>query len=412
MKISSRIISLSIILMITNQSLNANSTIDDFLSEYETNTEEIISPDVSQPSENKFNFNIIEKAKLSVEHSHFSDVERDYEIKLYTKSFSEAENEEIIYNLKRDLFLKKDLLAKNKILKNRYETLIETIYQHRVITLINKEINIEKKNLKITKAMAEKESDILKIYNIQDDINNLNLKKFQLKQENNIFLENISLILNDININEIEKEISENIFINPSTVIDYISQNIDTLSVDIKNSLFLKSNADKMNLSKHKLDLIESKNSLKLDSVRLKFDDSKKSKNAFSIGVSVEMPIASNDSKVMNEKLKFLSLQSKANKNIQNIQNRVKKLKIDIKYLSEYLKKIDNQINRSTISKDRNSYYKIKLSLKIKQKNIKLEKAKAKIVHQILQKYINILYMTDTIKESELKNLIQNREVS
>ncbi len=404
MKINSKAI---IILILIHKLLSADSVIDNFfLSEVDENIDAIIS---QKESNNKFG--LIEKAKLSVEHSHFSDVERDYTLKIYTKGFSEAKNEENIYNLRRDLFIKKGLLSKSKALRDKYKTLIEAIYQDRLLTLTNREIRIEKKNLKITKAMAEKESDILKIYNIQDNIDSLKLKKFQLKQEHNIFLENISLISNS-EIKDIKREINDYIFTHSIKTTNYISQHIDTLSIDVENNILLNSDADKIRLSEHKIDLIKAKNGIKLDSIQLKYDDSKKSKNAFSVGLSIEVPIPPSNSKIMNEKLKFLSLKSKADKDSKSIQYRVKKLKIDIKYLSKYLKKINHQITKSNISTPKNSYYKIKLSLKMRQKSLKLEKRKSKILYQILQKYITILYIADKLEESKLKDIIRDKGIS
>ncbi len=190
----------------------------------------------------------------------------------------------------------------------------------------------------------------------------------------------------------------------------HISHNISkTNQLNLDNNILLKNDNYKLALVKQKVKSFKIQDDIKLDNIELKFNDSKKRKNALSFGFSVEIPISKNNSKLINEKVKLLALKNKINEDKINLVHKIAILKMQIHDTINYFAKIDDQINTGTLSSKR-KHYTPKLLLKIKKKNIKLEKAKAKTFYQLLEQYLTLLYITDTVGNSNLKNMIQNSE--
>jgi hypothetical protein len=167
----------------------------------------------------------------------------------------------------------------------------------------------------------------------------------------------------------------------------------------------LERNFDKVRLEEQKIKTIQDKDNIKLDYVGFKYDDSKKSKNAFSVDVAVEIPISNESQKIINEKIKLLKSKERVLKNRQKIKNKISILQQEIKGLIEYFYKVDAQLNGTSPRK--NSTYAYKLYEDMEKRNIKLKKERTKIAYQIMQKYISFLYWSNNITNTNFYTLFQ-----
>ena len=392
-----------LISVLTIQILNAN-LIDNFL-----------HIDFNKDSSNnllldkKFDHNYIDKARINIEHSHFSDVERDYTIRLYTKSFSQVDNEEKIYNLNKKLYQEEIYLQKMDLIKDRYKVLIETMYQNRLLHVLLEEMNFKQNSLDMKKNLLEKESDIITLYEIKKSINNIELAQLKEQRKYQKLLYKIQRILKIENLFTIRREINQHIFLDPYKIMDYINQNIGSFPKSNIN-IFSKSNISKLELAKEKMRSENIKQKMKLDNIEMKFDDSKKSKNALSVGLSIEIPMAKNSTNILKEQLKIFNIQNKIEKIESNLNDKIIELTQDIKSLINYFKKVDIQKSKINIKNKKNSYP-IKFLLSIKKQHLKFEKEKTKTLYQILNKYVTLLYLTNQLETSDFKDILKNKRV-
>ncbi len=387
-----------IFIISSSQLLNASSVINDFLSI--ENSDEIDT----FLRESRFEKSYIDKARVTIEHSHFSDIEREYAIRVYTKSFDEVDNEEKLYNLNKDIYAEKNQLTKLDLLKNRYKILIETMYQNRLLHLLLNDMNLKQNSLDLRKSSLEKESDILKLHTIKQSINDTERQQLKYQQKYQRLLYKIQRILKVENLNNIREEINQNIFLDPYKIINYVSKNIESNEILNQNIL-----SKKIALAEEKIHKERIKDTIKLNNIDIKFDDSKKRKNSLSIGVGIEIPIAKNNTNVLEEQLKLMSIKNKIEENNSKTKNRIIELKQDIEYLIDYFKKIDNQISKINVDSEK-SFYPIEFSLKIKKQNLKFEKEKAKTLYQMLNKYTTILYLTNRLKNSNFQKFLATKK--
>ncbi len=392
-----------LISVLTIQILNAN-LIDNFLHiDYDKDSSNNLLID------KEFDYNYIEKARVSIENSHFSDIERDYTIRLYTKSFSQVDNEEKIYNLTKKLYQGEIHIHKMDLIKDRYKILIETMYKNRLLHVLLEEMNFKQNSLDMKKNLLEKESDIITMYDIKKSINNIELEQLKEQRRYQKLLYKIQRILKIENLSTIREEINQHIFLKPYKIMEYINQNIE-LILKSHTNLFSINNINRLELAKEKMRSENIKDNMKLDNIEMKFDDSKKSKNALSVGLSIEIPIAKNSTNILKEQLKIFDIQNKIEKRNIDLNNRTIELTQDIKSLMNYFKRADIQKSKINID-DKKNIYPIKFLLNIKKQHLKVEKEKTKTLYQILNKYITLLYLTNQLENSDFKDILKNKGV-
>ncbi len=356
----------------------------------------------------QFESSYIEKARVNVEQSHFSHPERDYALRLYTKSSQEIENEERLFNLNKEIYKEKNNLEKIDTLKNRYKILVETAYQSRLLHMLLDEMNFKQNTLDVRKNSLEKESDVINLYEIKKSINNTELQQLRYQQKHQRLLYKIGRVLGIEDLSLIRKEINQNIFSNPTKIINYISQDIKENN-QLSSNLFSKNDNYKLELAKERTKTEKIKDQIKLDNIEVKFDDSKKMKNSLSVGLSIEIPISKNSADIAKEQLKLLSLKNKIDRNSNELKDKIIELKEDILFLIKYFNKTSTQISNINLD-DGQGTYPIKFILNIRKQNLKFEKEKAKTLYQITDKYINLLYLTNRLENSNFKDILKNRE--
>jgi hypothetical protein len=394
---------------ILSTQLTANSIVDDFLFTDQSTINQNGESIKSIYQNNEFQNSYIEKARLSIEHSHFSDVERDYSLRLYTKSFSEVENEKNLYFLEKNLYLNKEYINSLNILKQRYDVLLDLIYKYTLINLIDEEINFKKEALKKAKFFIDNKSDISAVYSKKVALSDSKLSKSKLQYKYNNTLSKIEQILKNRDRKDIEKEMNLSLFLAPFNCINFISKNLENnMSATEDNNLFLKESINKFYLTQQKLKFTEIENDIKLNNVELKYDDSKKRKNAMSISIGIEIPFSENRAKNIKNKIKVLTAKQKSIQNHQKITDKISYLKKEIKEYINYFNEIDAQISDNTPKKS--NFYSYKLFTDMKKREIKLKKERSKIVYQIAQKYIALLYWSNTIEDTKFNTLFQHNQ--
>jgi len=387
--------------------LTANSIVNDFLFSKQSiqNSESIES--IYQ--NNEFQKSYIEKARLSIEHSHFSDVERDYSLRLYTKSVSEIENEKNLYFLEKDLNLNKQYINYLNTLKQRYEVFLELVYRYNLISLIDEEINFREEVLNKAKYFIDNKSDISSVYSKKIALSDTRLSKSRLQYRYNNILSQIKQVIENKDTKDIEKEINLSLFLSPYSCIDFISKNLDNnISLSADNNPFLKNSINRVHLTQQKLKSTEIDNDIKLDNIELKYDDSKKRKNALSVSIGIEIPFSEDRTKNIKNKIKLLTEKQKLIQNRQKIANKVSNLKKEINEYINYFNEIDVQISDNIPKKS--NFYSYKLFTDMKKREIKLKKERSKIVYQIAQKYISFLYWSNTIEDTKFNTLFQHNQ--
>jgi hypothetical protein len=295
------------------------------------------------------------------------------------------------------------------LIKDRYKVLIETMYQNRLLHVLLEEMNFKQNSLDMKKNLLEKESDIITLYEIKKSINNIELAQLKEQRKYQKLLYKIQRILKIENLFTIRREINQHIFLDPYKIMDYINQNIGSFPKSNIN-IFSKSNISKLELAKEKMRSENIKQKMKLDNIEMKFDDSKKSKNALSVGLSMEIPMAKNSTNILKEQLKIFNIQNKIEKIESDLNDKIIELTQDIKSLINYFKKVDIQKSKINIKNKKNSYP-IKFLLSIKKQHLKFEKEKTKTLYQILNKYVTLLYLTNQLETSDFKDILKNKRV-
>ncbi len=372
--------------------LYSSTVIDDFLFQSQKKLAKY-SLDID-----KFDRNYIDKARLSVEHSHFSDLEREYAVRVYTKSKAELDNQEDMYNLKKSLYHGKRDLEVSDLLKSRYMLVLEAMYLDRERYLLDEEISLQKLQYKFEKTMIKDNNDIVDIYGSKQNIERLKLQKKKSIYRYEKLLGEIHSFVPYYDKTAIKDQINQYLFVSPSSLLKrlFIQFNTDTLLDEV----ILQNSKDKIALAEEKLKSMQIKNYIKLDNIEIKFDDSKKRKNALSLGISVEIPIAQNSLNYLDERLKVEAIKHSTDVKIQRIEKKIESVKDDIHYLLQHLKDI------KLLKYSQQNISHIALSLKVKKEQLKLKKLETKTLYQVLKKYIQLLYLTGSLDDYVYKNLI------
>jgi hypothetical protein len=389
--------------------LYANSIVADFLSATKNITLQENETLESIYQRNAFKSSYIDKARVSIEHSHFSDVERDYSLRLYTNNPIDIENQKKIFNIEKKLNLNEKNIDTLSTIRERYQLLSELIYKYSLITLLDAEIEFQQNALKKSAYYIENESDVMKVYKNKEKLQDMKLEKAKLHLQYNNLLSQIEQLLEDQKREDIENAINLSLLLSPYSVATFISENIDPNNSDILESHpILERNFDKVRLEEQKIKAIEDKNNIKLDYIGFKYDDSKKSKNAFSVDVAVEIPISHESQKIVNEKIKLLKSKERVLKNRAKIKNKISILQQEIKELLQYFHKVDAQLNETAPRK--NGMYAYKLYDNMEKRNIKLKKERSKIAYQLIEKYISFLYWSNNLKNTNFYTLFQHNK--
>ncbi len=389
--------------------LSAGSVVMDFLSAADSDIDAKYRGIASLYEEDVPQFNYIDKARVSVRHSHFSDVEREYALRLYTKSLSDLQNETKSYALEKRLALSDGDIALLNIRRQRYEMLLELLYRYSELQLLDDKKRFEKEALHSMRYFAQSESDITGVYKRKEALRDIELAQSKLQMEYNALLTEIAQTVNKKN-EAVEKELNLSLFLPAYTLLDYIvadlDKNVSAAGVD-ENPIVVKS-FERVNLARQRVKSEQDKSSVRLDYVGLKYDDSKKSKNAFAVDVAVEIPLSRDRRKIVREKVKLLKDRQKAEENRKKIVQKVSRLHHEVKDMMTYFYTLDSQIKETRPKKS--NYYAFKLYESMKKRDLRLRKERLKVAWKTAQKYVAWLYWSNRLHETDFSKLLQRTQ--
>lgn len=385
--------------------LSAGSVVTDFLLATESDIDTQYRSIASLYEESAPKYNYLDKARVSVRHSHFSDIEREYALRLYAKSPADLENETKSYALEKRLALSDENIALLNIRRQRYEVVLELLYKYSLLQLVDDKIRFEKEILHNARYFTQSESDITTVYKKKEALNDTKLEQSRVQMEYNGLLTEIAQTVSKEN-KAIEKELNLLLFSPAYALIDHISKNFDdNVSVSVDENPILVKSFERVDLARQKVKSQQDKSGIKLDYVGLKYDDSKKSKNAFAVDVAVEIPLSKDTTRIVSEKVKLFKNRQKAEDNRKKILQKISRLHHEIKDLIGYFYTVDSQI-KETIPR-KNNYYAYKLYESMKKRDLRLRKERLKVAYKTAQKYVAWLYWSNKLHETDFSKLLQ-----
>jgi len=389
--------------------LSAGSVVTDFLSAADSDIDVKYRGIASLYEENvPQQYDYIDKARVSVRHSHFSDIEREYALRLYAKSPADLENETKSYALEKRLALSDENIALLNIRRQRYEAVLELLYKYSVLQLLDDTMRFEKEALHNARYFAQNESDITAVYKKREALRDTELEQSRLQMEYNALLTEIAQTVGKEN-EAVEKELNLLLFSPAYALIDHISANLDSnVSVAVDENPIVVKSLERVDLARQKVKSEQDKSGIKLDYVGLKYDDSKKSKNAFAVDVAVEIPLSKDTRKIVSEKVKLFKNRQKAEENRKKIVQKISGLRHELKDLISYFYVVDRQIQDTKPRK--NNYYAFKLYESMKKRDLRLRKERLKVAWKTAQKYVAWLYWSNKLHETDFSKLLQRTQ--
>ena len=397
-----------LLFLATLSSLNA-SIFDDFLDTQKIKQLQLKQNELFQqhPHESK----LFENIRFNIEHSDFDTLQRKYAIRAYTRKPGSVKKEQRQYALQKKYIKQMQSWDKNRHLQERYTVLIEALKQHNLLKLIQEQISFEQKSLQILASYIQDNRDILKLETIKNKIAKLKLQYSQSKQSYINQLQNIKFLLQNpnITIDAIKNEIQNITQLSSQKFINFMLEM--PLPLNANDNITLLEREYSINLAKERLQTLNDQEKIGLDNLELKYDDSKKSKNALTFGLSFNIPIHSDQSKIIKEKLKLSSANESYIQAQDALEQQLLSLKNEIEYNINYLTLLKKELERGTFksSVSEINFNTLKFILDQKAKKLELKKKKINTLHQVQKDYLTLLYLTKNIDNQQFKQLMINR---
>ena len=397
-----------LLFLATLSSLNA-SIFDDFLDTQKIKQLQLKQNELFQqhPHESK----LFENIRLNIEHSDFDTLQRKYGIRAYTRKPGSVKKEQRQYALQKKYIKQMQSWDKNRHLQERYTVLIEALKQHNLLKLTQEQISFEQKTLQILASYVQDSRDILKLETIKNKIAKLKLQYSQSKQSYINQLQNIKFLLQNpnITIDAIKNEIQNITQLSSQKFINFMLEM--PLPLNANDNITLLEREYSINLAKERLQTLNDQEKIGLDNLELEYDDSKKSKKALSFGLSFNIPIHSDQSKIIKEKLKLSSANESYIQAQDALEQQLLSLKNEIEYNINYLTLLKKELEKGTFksSVSEINFNTLKFLLDQKSQKIELKKKRISTLHQVKKDYITLLYLTKNIDNQQFKQIMINR---
>ncbi len=389
-------------------SLNA-SILDDFLE-----TKNIMQLHQKQdklfevyPHESK----LFENVRLNIEHSNFDELQRKYRLRAYTRKPGSLKSEKRQYQLQKSYIKAMQSWDKNSILQERYSILIEALKQNSLLKLLSEQIAFEQKALQTLSSYVQNNQDILKLEAIKNKIAKLKLQYSQSEQSYTQQLLTIKFSLENptTTIDAIKNEIQNLSHFETQKLINFI---INTpLPHEPTNNITSIQKKYELNLAKQRLHTLDDQHKIGLDNIEMEYDDGKKSKNALSFGLSFNIPIHTDQSKIIKEKLKLSSAKESLTKAQKELNHQLLTLKNEIEYNINYLTLLQKEMKRDsfTSSVSEINFNTLKFLLEQKAQKLEVKKNSMRTLYKVEKDYLTLLYLTKNIDNPQFRQLILNR---
>jgi len=348
--------------------------------------------------------NYIEKIRAEAEVSHFSDTERQYTLQAFPKSISEMEIEENIYHLKKSYI--KNHVDNSNIIKVRYTHIIDAYYQKAYTVLVKAYVELYKKKLDIANVSNEDSADAARTMKIKNKLSSLKREYFNSQTKYQNILNTIS---RDSNIQEhIAALLRDDLFIDSGMILKNVKAKAEAIAYTPKERDLYK-----VQLLEQKVSLDERKDSWHVRSFDLKYDDSKRERNAFTLGVSLEVPLPGNKNlKHLDNRLKLIEAKEKILTGEEKTSERTYKLIDKIHFLSSYLQKLESSF--IDVKKYRN-FAKIdgvdpQFLLDLRKENLETAETKLKTRYKLYQAYIEFLDLNRELNRLSGENFLARKQ--
>lgn len=354
---------------------------------------------------------LFENARLNIEHSNFDQLEKKYAIRAYAKKPGSVQSEKRQYTLQKKYVQKMQNWDHNTQLQERYSILIEALKQHNVLKLLQEQILLEQKTLQILASYVHNDQDILKLETIKNKIAKLKLQYTKTDQSYINQLQNIQYYLQNpnITIDTIKNEIQNITHINSQKFINFMTNT--PLPLDLKNNITLLKKEYSLNLAKERLQTLKDQKKIGVDNFELEYDDGKQNKNALSFGLSFNIPLDTDRSKMIKEKLKLSSAQESLIESQDTLNQKILILKNKIEYDINYLTLLEQELKKDTFKSSVNKidFYTLKFLFHQKSQKIEIKKSTIDTLYNLKEHYLSLLYLTKNINNPQFRQLILNR---
>ena len=397
-----------LLFLATLSSLNA-SIFDDFLDTQKIKQLHLKQNELFQqhPHESK----LFENIRFNIEHSDFDTLQRKYGIRAYTRKPGSVKKEQRQYALQKKYIKQMQSWDKNRHLQERYTVLIEALKQHNLLKLTQEQISFEQKTLQILASYVQDSRDILKLETIKNKIAKLKLQYLQSKQSYINQLQNIKFLLQNpnITIDAIKNEIQNIAQLSSQKFINFMLEM--PLPLNANDNITLLEREYSINLAKERLQTLNDQEKIGLDNLELEYDDSKKSKNALSFGLSFNIPIHSDQSKIIKEKLKLSSANESYIQAQDALEQQLLSLKNEIEYNINYLTLLKKELEKGTFksSVSEINFNTLKFLLDQKAQKLEVKKKSISTLYKVKKDYLTLLYLTKNIDDQQFKQLMINR---
>lgn len=395
-----------IIIFLFTYALNADSIFEDFLSSQNGDLN-IKSIKLQQEliSKNEFSKNYVEKIRLNLGYSRFdkSNIDDEYEVRIYPKTPSQMATQKRLYNLNKDKLNLQYQESKELTLKSRYLLLLDTYFQKKIYKNIQKMLELDKKKLNLSVKTTNTVSDIYNLSKLKYKIKDIEFSLLEQKEHYKNLLEEIGSYISLIDIKDLDKAIENISFIE----IDETVEHKNGVKTSTKKELI------RLQMLKEEIKLNKISNSLRLRSLDLGYEDRGKIDKSLSIGLSIEYAWPKRDSlQNLENNLELIATQNE----ILKTKNREDKKILVLKKEIVSLKKRLLHLKKST-KEDKffHTYRKLKAQnplviLELKKRKLEIEETKIEVEHRLYSKFIDVLFATNTLTKDALFKKYKKRE--
>lgn len=356
-------------------------------------------------AKNSFNKTFIEKARFNIGFSRFDkeDIDGDFELRFYPKTFSQVDKEETIYNLSKNRVDISYESAKSKALKMHYNLLINANFQKKSYQNMQNLLNVNKRQLDLTLSLTDTISDVVNLAKIKKRVQKLEYTLVNKKQKYQESLQEIGQYIPDVEIKEIDEAFKISSFLSKDEIIDFVNQHKNNFVKTSENSL--KKVQVEALLAKEKMELTKTADNIHINSIDLKYENENEFKKSLSVGLSIEKTWPkSNTLKNINEKIKFLDAQNDLSEKEEEIKYQVSSLIKEIDTLNSkllYAKKSIENDSFFQAYKELKNPDPVKL-LVFEREYLEIRGSIIKMKKELYSKFIDLLYRTNNLAINSL----------
>ncbi len=393
-------------------SLQAKTIFIEFLNTAIQNTNLLeIKKEQKMVSENEFNQIPLEKVRINMSYSKFNEknIDDEYAIRVYPKTFAQKTTEEKIYNLSKNRL---DIMyqdAQQKALKMHYYLFLDTYFQYRYYNHLQEVAELNKKRVDMAIDTASTTSDIVDLFKLKHKMNSSDFTLLEQKKSYYSALSYMQRYLPNITIQEINEAFENISLLEAKELALFVNKYKNNFFESIEQSL--KREKIAIQLAKERMKLNKLNSSLRINSLDIEYENRDTFKNSLSIGINIEYAWPNHNSLTsISDKLRLISAKNELLATKERINYQISKLIREINSLNSNLIHAKNSINQ-------NNFYSTYKNLKnsdafvlfdLQNMHLKIKENIIKIEEELYHKFIDFLY----INKALTSDILFKKEVS